>query len=94
MCSKLAYHRIDSHWFGNVLELPGSPVFKFELGGSLYVVENRTTNENHPWLCFRFDTASDIHPIAEQIVTINDYVGEMDSDPDLKSNLLFCYWFT
>ena len=44
-------------------------------------------------LGFRLDPACDIYPIAEQIVTINDYVGEMNSNSDHKSDLVFCYWF-
>jgi hypothetical protein len=79
---------IDAHRPGNVLDLLLAEILKGKGQAVAHVVVNRIGDEYSAGLGQGLQPRCDIHPVAENVVLLNDHVAEVDADAEPDPLLL------
>jgi hypothetical protein len=78
-------HPVDPHRPRNVLYLLFSQILESEIELVAHLITNNPADADPAWLGEGFKSRRDIHPLAENVVFLNDHVAEVDPDPNPAS---------
>jgi hypothetical protein len=74
---------VDAHWPDKVLYVLLAHIFESEIQLVAHLITHYSADTNPARLRERLQTRRDVHPIAKDVVLLNDYVAEVDADPKL-----------
>src|SRR6516164_1283016 len=74
---------VHTHWPGDVLDLLLAEVLETEFEPVAYLIADDPADADTTWLGQGLQPRGDIDPVAEDVVSLNEHVAEVDADAEL-----------
>ena len=75
-------HRICAHWTFNVFDVLLACIVELQIELALHVIVGSTGNQHPAGRAELLQSRSHINPIAEQVITVQNDIADIDPDPE------------